>query len=503
MHFNLPIQKQTLLLGAALCLSFMAGAQNKTESNFVKIGSNGKLQYIPDEQGNIIPDFSRVGYYACDKPIPTVAVAITVTPTDNAQETIQAAIDELSKKTPDANGFRGAILLKKGVYKIPGSIKIEASGIVLRGEGNETKLVATGKGQRALIIVSGKGNIQEAPEKVVITDAYVPTGATSLRVTTAAGYRVGDNIIVYRPGTAAWIHDLKMDSIQAVEGTKQWEPKEYNFRFERIITKIEGNTIFIDNPIVMSMETKYGGGEIYKYTFNGRLTEVGIEDLYCESEYANDTDEDHGWDAVLFNKIRNGWVRNVTSRYFGYSCVNLNDYAANISVLNCNCLDAKSQITGGRRYSFNNTGQLNLFMDCNATEGRHDYVTGAHVCGPNVFYNCTAKNTHADIGPHHRWAMGTLYDNITTDGEINIQDRGNWGTGHGWSGVTQILWNCTAKDAAVQNPWVSGKNYNIGFTGAKVTGRLKGRPEGEWDQQNKKVLPVSLYVTQLKERQKK
>jgi hypothetical protein len=117
----------------------------------------------------------------------------------------------------------------------------------------------------------------------------------------------------------------------------------------------------------------------------------------------------------------------------------------------------KSLITGGRRYSFNNDGQMNLVMNCHASEGRHDYVTGAQVCGPNVFYNCTAEKTHADIGPHHRWAVGTLYDNIFTDGEINVQDRGNWGTGHGWAGATQVIWNCTALKAAIQDPWVSAK----------------------------------------------
>jgi hypothetical protein len=98
--------------------------------------------------------------------------------------------------------------------------------------------------------------------------------------------------------------------------------------------------------------------------------------------------------------------------------------------------------------------------------------------------------------------MGTLYDNIITDGEINIQDRGNWGSGHGWSGVCQVLWNCTAKQAAVQSPWVSGKNYCIGLKGGKVQGRLKDRPDEEWEGQNKEGLqPASLYLAQLNERQ--
>jgi hypothetical protein len=82
--------------------------------------------------------------------------------------------------------------------------------------------------------------------------------------------------------------------------------------------------------------------------------------------------------------------------------VSLQSDARNITVTDCNCFDAKSIITGGRRYSFNNSGQMNLIMNCHTTEGRHDFVTGARTRGPNVFYNCTSSTTHADIGPHHR-----------------------------------------------------------------------------------------------------
>ena len=147
---------------------------------------------------------------------------------------------------------------------------------------------------------------------------------------------------------------------------------------------------------------------------------------------------------------------------------------------------------------------MNLVMNCNTTEGRHDFVTGARTRGPNVFYNCTAKNTHADIGPHHRWSMGTLYDNIITDGDINIQDRGNYGSGHGWVGVTQILWNCTVRKAAVQSPYVNGKNYCIGLHGEKYEGRFTARPDGEWEGQNKDGLqPQSLYHSTTKREWKK
>ncbi len=193
----------------------------------------------------------------------------------------------------------------------------------------------------------------------------------------------------------------------------------------------------------------------------------------------------------------------MTARYFGYSCVNLGEFARNVTVDSCRYLQPKSIITGGRRYSFNNDGQLNLVKNCFASEGRHDYVTGARVMGPNVFYNCRSEKAKADIGPHHRWATGTLYDNIITDGEINMQDRGNWGTGHGWSGVNQVFWNCTASKAAIQDPWVSGRNYVIGMKALKIYGRLNGRKSSEWENQDGELEPASLYLAQVKARQLK
>ena len=482
-----------------LLLHLPVVAQQTWQSQHVKYNANGVLVYTPDEKGNRIPDFSEVGYKGGQK-LPFVPVVKTLYPAkgDDGKK-IQQAIDELAKRKHNKEGFRGAIVLSKGNYDVSQSIKISASGIVLRGEGNETKLVATGKGKRTLITISGMGEIEEvAGTRRKITDDYVPVGAQSFSVSSTKGLKAGDRIVVYRPGTAQWISDLKMDQIDAKSNTKQWQPAEYDLHFERKIRRIEGNRIFIDYPVVMAMETKYGGGAIYQYHFNGRIENVGIENLLCESAYANNEDEDHGWNAVSFGKVENGWVKKVTAKYFGYSCVNLGDDSRNITVDSCRSLEPKSKITGGRRYSFNNDGQFNLVMNCFASEGRHDYVTGQKVRGPNVFYNCRAEKAKSDIGPHHRWSVGTLYDNIVTDGELNVQDRGNWGSGHGWSGITQVLWNCVAARAAIQDPWVSGRNYVIGFKSERYEGRLKGRRQTVWEETgNEGLEPASLYKAQV------
>lgn len=505
-----------VLCGILACmLSISLWAQTKLpagwQSSMVKITPQGELVYYPDQKGNTIPDFSRVGYHHGNRPIPYYNYSVTkeVTPVENgdSRQRIQDAIDAVSKLKPDADGHRGVVLLKRGVYQVNGSIRITTGGVVLMGEGenvNETRLLAIGKERFPLIQVAGTGRMEELPgTRVKITDAFVPVGTHSFHVSSAEGFQVGDRIVVYRPGTQQWIHDLQMDRIVERKGTRQWTPQEYNLQFEREIVKIEGNCIYIDNPIVMQMEEKYGGGEIYKYTFDGRISEVGVANMCLESEFEHYEDTQHGWIGVQFDKVENCWAMNLTCRYFGYSAVSCERFAKNVTVRDCRCLETKSVITGGLRYSFNNWGQQNLFMNCQSTEGRHDYVTGAKVCGPNVFYNCTASQSYADIGPHHRWAVGTLYDNVVTDGEINVQDRGNWGSGHGWAGVTQVLWNCRAKRAAVQNPWVSGNNYNFGMKGEQYAGRFDGRMDALWEGQNEpNVFPRSLYIAQLMARTK-
>jgi hypothetical protein len=480
-----------------------AWSQGQWQSKLIAIQKNGDLKYMPDSLGNTLPDFSGVGYRQNKVPLPTIPVVKVIEPvSDNAQQIIQAAIDEVAQLPIAKNGFRGAILLKKGIYKIPGSIRITASGIVLRGEGEDTKLVAAGKGQRSLVVVMGNGAIKEtAGTRKQITDQYVPVGATSFTIENTNGLKAGDSIIIYRPAVQQWIEDIKMNQISARDGTRQWNAKEYGLHFERVITKIEKNKVYIDNPVVMAMDKQYGAGEIYRYSFNGRIQNNGIEHLVCESEYNGNEDEDHGWTAIHFNKVVNGWITKVTARHFGYACAHIGNQARNITVSDCQFLEPVSKITGSRRYSFCVDGQLNLVMHCFASEGRHDYVTGAKVCGPNVFYDCKAEKTHADIGPHHRWSTGTLYDNVVTDGEINVQDRGNWGSGHGWAGVNQVLWNCTVKRAAIQSPWASALNYVIGLKGDKYEGRLKGRPDAIWEGQNKPGLtPSSLYLAQLKQK---
>ena len=168
---------------AILCSMIVSTAtgQESWTSRYLKIKKDGKLEYVADSLGNTLPDFSRVGYLQNRKPFPQVPIVKTIQPDGiNDQLIIQQAIDEVAQMPLGSNGFRGTILLKKGTYRISGTIKIRTSGIVLRGEGEETKLVAAGKGQRALISANSSGEIKEVKDsRKKISDKYVPVGAKS------------------------------------------------------------------------------------------------------------------------------------------------------------------------------------------------------------------------------------------------------------------------------------------------------------------------------------
>lgn len=475
--------------------------------NLVFKGPDDRLAYTADERGNRIGDFSRCGYMGGGVRIPDLPVVATLSPLPgNADDTarIQAAIDALASRKPDHRGLLGALLLKRGTYRVSGSLKISASGLVLRGEGqgpDGTILLGTGKVQRTLITVGGKARIKEvAGSRQKIADDYVPWGVRDFELVSTKGFAVGDSVIIYRPSPANWISDIGMDRIAGREGTKQWKAGGYDLNFQRTVTAIKGNRIQLDAPVVNAMEAKYGGGFVYKFTEEGRSQQNGVEHLRLVSEYEKgqeNKDEAHAWTGVSLDHTTDSWVRNLTTVHFSHA-VSLGSMSKFVTVQDCACLKPVSLITGGRRYSYSINGQYGLVQRCYSDQARHALVTGSKVCGPNVFLDCLAENNHSDIGPHHRWAVGILWDNLK-GGAFNAQDRGHMGSGHGWAGAQQVFWYCVTSSICVQQP-PTAQNYAIGCTGKISNGALGGRKPGYYESHGTHVQPRSLYLKQLEDR---
>ncbi|KAF9574193.1 hypothetical protein EC968_007288 [Mortierella alpina] len=187
---------------------------------------------LADMNKNSIPDFSHVGYRGGHIKIPMVPVRTKpLEPYQNGRDDtnmIQAAINEVGRLpliTLEESGIeiRGAVLLKKGHYYLPGSLAINKRGVVLRGEGPDwfhgTVLHATARLQGNFISVDGALPSQSRdrftsfglgiygpplnlylpsgkPETRIRGDVYIPVGTTTLPVDDTTGFSVHDKIVV-------------------------------------------------------------------------------------------------------------------------------------------------------------------------------------------------------------------------------------------------------------------------------------------------------------------
>ena len=67
-------------------------------------------------------------------PLPEVAAVVSVRPGGGDDTALlQAALDHVASLPPRADGFRGAVLLTAGRFRVAGQLRMRASGVVLRG----------------------------------------------------------------------------------------------------------------------------------------------------------------------------------------------------------------------------------------------------------------------------------------------------------------------------------------------------------------------------------
>jgi len=462
------------------------------------IVERGRIVYNEDTvTGDKVPDFSYCGYKASAEDIPMVPVKMVVPSIKgDATAAIQNAIDKIAAMPPGIDGFRGAVLLSRGTYEVAGQLKITASGIVLRGCGAQGQTVIVGKGvdRDGLVRFVGTDDRKVENEKV-ISQKYVPVGALSFELADLSGFRVGDPVLIKRPSTQEWIDALGTNDFGGGVSALGWKPGDVDIYFDRTIAAIEGNKITIDAPLTTALDEKYGGATIAKYNWQGRINNVGIENLALVSDFnrSNPKDEEHRWMAVTFTNAEDAWVRQLSFKHFAGSAVFVNETARRITVEDCISTQPISEVGGQRRYTFFTRGQQTLFQRCFAANGYHDYSVGHATPGPNAFVQCVSERPYSFSGTIGRWASGILFDIMEVDGNaIRLGNRGQDGRGAGWSGANSFLWNCTASLIECDKP-PTAQNWSYG-SWSEFAGK------GFWAESNNHVSPRSFYYLQLAQR---
>ena len=488
-----PLKKNIVIVAGFLLPMFAFGQS-------LEITPDKTLSYNYYENGDRIPDFSFCGYMASEEAIPDVTIKVRVPwMQGDATERIQRAIDYVSSLPVGKDGFRGAILLDKGLYNIESSLKISESGVVLRGSGcgeDETVLVGSGVDRATLIRIVGV-NDKVFEDSVAVANQYVPVNAVIIPLPENHGFKVGDKIVITRPSTKEWISTLGTDKIGLYVDYQLtfWGEGDFNLNWERMITASDAKSITIDVPITNSLDPQFGGGLVSKYKWKGRINHVGIENLRCLSDYdaENIKDENHRWMAITIENAEDGWIRRVIGEHFVSSTVAVWESAKRFTVEDCKNLSPIGEIGGYRRYAFQTLGQQTLFQRCYAEYGYHDFSVGFSVAGPNAFVQCYSYKPYSFSGALGGWSCGTLFDKVSVHGEaLKVTWRDVDGQGGGWSGANSLFWQCRTPQLHIVTP-PTAHNWAFGTWG-------QGYGNGSHEMWGQFLKPESFYYAQLEAR---
>lgn len=457
----------------------------------------GKILYQQDSLGNRVLDFSHCGYMQSEEGIPDIPNTIFVPCVEgDATGMIRRAIRYVEQLPVNEAGFRGAVLLDKGIYRLSGSLFISKPGVVLRGSGqNETILRKTGVAREAFIHVEGTDDMIITDTIPVVSD-YIPVNLRSLDVGDVFRLQGVENIVIWRPSTKEWIEKLGCDHFGGGITYLGWKPGEMDIRWDRKIVKINGNTIEIDAPLTTALDGSEADTRILVYSWPGRISRVGIENLTIESDYdrSNPKDEDHCWTGISVDHATDCWIRQVGFRHLAGSAVILQPGSSRVTVEDCISEEPISEIGGMRRNTFLTLGQLNLFQRCYSEEGIHDFGAGYLAAGPNAFVQCETENSLGYSGATDSWAGGLLFDIVNIDGnDLSFKNIGQDNNGGGWTTGNSLFWQCTAAGIFCYSPDASNMNRAYG-----CWGQFSG--DGEWNESNNHVVPVSLFYAQLSDR---
>jgi hypothetical protein len=487
------------------------------KSEWVYMNPEGKLVYKKTERGDRIMDFSHAGYMGGGVAIPEVPVRITLFPTGSDDtENIQAAVDKVSGM-PLEGVFRGAVLLMPGIYNISATINVAASGVVIRGSGSgidsevKSTIKLTGKPFNAITLRLKTGyqnaatpGMEAMGTRTVITDSYVPSGASEFNVADAGKFRPGDIIQIKKPVTARWIEFMQMHNLVRDGKPQTWIKEGTILITERQIEKISGNTIKLVVPLSDSFDSGFlsqPGFTVVKMAQTEKLRQSGVEDLQIVSPPQPISHSVPHFTALRISG-EDCWARNILIE----ETMNSVGIGGKRITLENVIIKRKALHQGSSRPAeIAPNGSQVLIDRCKVIADNVWFVaTGSGQSGPIVILNCEFIGDQR-AESHQRWSTGMLYDNVKAEnGGIDFRNRGSMGSGHGWSMGWGVAWNCVAKDFVIQNP-PGAFNWMIGCKGES---KLMPRPfdrspmleEGIKDSPGVYVSPQSLYLAQLEER---
>jgi unsaturated rhamnogalacturonyl hydrolase len=376
------VRRRTLLgwaaaggMAAAAGLSVPAGNASAAGPAGVRETPSELFAQWRADRGNDrhIPDVSYAGYAAREVPVPTVRTAVqarefgAVPDGRDNTEAIQTAIINAALRGG------GAVQLEAGDYRCHGVIRLNCSGVVLRGAGqSETRLVFTrslkqvigqnledGKSQwswsGALVWVgptdtfntqlqildwagrpvntSGNrttdweqwrsGGNGEGKRLARVLDDRI-RGSTQVRVDNPAGLKQGSYaLMTWRSrgaeGDFGLMKRLGGDKLMSsrfpwASADRMYAPATPRYRWPVRIKKIDGDRVTLAQPVRIDITAAELDTDFQR--LGPVIIDCGVEALTIVTNGSRDPNEthlhDHGCNGIFFNRVIDCWARDVT-----------------------------------------------------------------------------------------------------------------------------------------------------------------------------------------------
>lgn len=348
-----------LLLLAVLAASACSSISNRKRTLSSRITGQdiwNDYRRAPDRHPNI-PNVSYAGYRSSEVPLPRRPVVVNVRTWAKGNGTTD---DTGAFNRAVETAFRlggGAVLIPAGRYLIRGMLRLTRSGVVLRGEGEKTVLYFENPLSKILdprspesypgeagyswlggLIHAGPATDFDSEGKIVSPEFpqswdYGDTICKLLRpadrgdrdvfcdAADAASLKAGQWVFL------RWKNTYDHSLLNEIAGVSDfpWVPvPEFRvngknllslkaWRWPVQIEKVEGGRVRLKQPLRLPVRPEW---ETAFQEMGSFVEDVGVEDLTLEMkrhpfEQHNSPAGYSGYSGIYFNKVINGWVRNV------------------------------------------------------------------------------------------------------------------------------------------------------------------------------------------------
>lgn len=261
-----------------------------------------------------------------------------------------------------------------GYYRVTATISINKS-ITLRGDHPAASVIKYTPSTGNDILATSHSRSYGTPN--VITSGTTQ-GTTNITLTSAAGFSVGDFVLVYGSNQPAFMRPVGEDGLCTWCGDD--DTNYVAKQCTRIIAK-SGNVVTIDDPLYINL------GVIPQMKTVSMLEAVGFENLGIWRTNASST---LGYN-LFATSLANSWVTNVWSTNAAQGSFYF-QFCDNFTVRKCLAYDATGY-GSDRAYHFYGKfwNSCGLFEDCIAFKGRHSFVLEGGGSGMVFGYNYSNK----------------------------------------------------------------------------------------------------------------